>query len=51
MIELRDLILCAFAAGGAYAGTRVDVRALWRSVKELTARVTHLERQSMTRGK
>ena len=51
MIELRDILLCVFAAGGAYAGTRADIRALWSSVRDLTRRVTHIERQSMkTKG-
>jgi len=51
MIELRDVLIAAMAAGGAYAGVRLEIRHLWRAVGELKGRVMRVENRFMTGGK
>jgi hypothetical protein len=42
-LNLHDLLVVVFAAGGAWAGVRVEVRLLWRFLRDLQDRVVRLE--------
>ena len=43
MIELRDLLIAAFAMGGAWLGVRVEIRLLWKFVAGCERRIERVE--------
>lgn len=46
---VQTLLTAALAAGGSWAAVHAELRALWRSHGELSARLLRLENQAMNK--